>query len=138
MAAGQYDKLRRAGVHFFNAYPYPVQVGCYVIGSKVEEKICWVAGIEPATGKGRCTSYRGDGMNLVLIGVVANLDEYNDTLCHECYHAMNAIYNWMGSKHDLINDEPGAYFLGYLVRYCNIEFARMPEIIELKAGVNKA
>jgi hypothetical protein len=73
-------------------------------------------------------------MNLVLVGVAADLDKYTDTLCHECYHAMNAIYEWMGSQHDLINDEPGAYFLGYLVRYCNIEFASMPEIIELQAS----
>ncbi len=138
MASKQYDQLRRAGVRFFNAYPYPVQIGCYVIGSNIEGKICKITGVDPATGKGRCVSYQSDGLNIVLVGVVADLDEYTNNLCHECYHAMNAIYGWFGCQHEIDNDEPGAYFLSYIVRCCNIEFARIPEIIELQASASKA
>ncbi|WP_413724627.1 hypothetical protein [Sodalis sp. RH16] len=132
MASTQYGKLRRAGVRFFNTYPYTSQVECYVIVGKIEEKICQITEQEKATGKRRCLSWKDNGLNLVLIGVVANLDGYIDTLSHECYHAMNAIYEWAESQHDLVNDEPGAHFLSYLVRHCNKEFARMPEIIELQ------
>ncbi|WP_413741074.1 hypothetical protein ACL2XO_16590 [Sodalis sp. RH15] len=42
MASTQYGKLRRAGVRFFNTYPYTSQVECYVIVGKIEEKICQI------------------------------------------------------------------------------------------------
>lgn len=33
---------------------------------------------------------------------------------HEAYHVMNYVYKRVGANHDPDNDEPGAYFLGYI------------------------
>jgi hypothetical protein len=39
-----------------------------------------------------------------------------NTISHECYHAVNNIFENIGHKADNKNDEVGAYMLGYLTK----------------------
>lgn len=57
-----------------------------------------------------------DKLNCVVMSFDENY-EY-DTIIHECYHAANNIWNFIGAKHDVDNDEPFAYLLSYLSKEC--------------------
>lgn len=114
-----YEKLTKAGIDFFDATPYPVQVGCYWLeDTKKYQKITGKKFIDDAgDAQGRCTSFSDGGHRIILIGIAKSAHE--GTLAHECYHALNAIYLWFGCHHDRDNDEPAAYLLGYLAYRCS-------------------
>lgn len=41
-----------------------------------------------------------------------------DTIVHEAWHLVSSIFKKVGLKHDLDNDEAGAYLIGWIVRKC--------------------
>lgn len=118
-----YEKLKKAGIDFFDATPYPVQVGCYWLeDAKKYQKITGKKFIDDAgDAHGRCTSFSDGAHRIILIGIAKSARK--GTLAHECYHALNAIYLWFGCYHDRDNDEPAAYLLGYLACRCSERFS---------------
>lgn len=40
-------------------------------------------------------------------------------IAHESYHCLNNIFEHRGIQHDLRNDEPAAYLLGWIVERCH-------------------
>lgn len=123
--------IKRHKLKVFNAYPYPVQVIVYVMGE--EEALLKAIPDHPPhddTANGRCCWFIRDGANIITLGVRRDLSDFMATTAHECYHAMNCCYEWFGARHDVDNDEPGAYFLGYLVREFTTQFAELTQPAE--------
>lgn len=121
--------IRRNKIPVFNAYPYPAQVIVYVIGE--EDALLKAIPDHPIAGdtvNGRCSWMKIDGYNLITIGIRRDLSDFIATVAHECYHAMNCCYTWFGAYHDTENDEPGAYFLAYLVREFSARFGELIEV----------
>lgn len=112
-----FDKVRRAKLDFFQARPYPVQVIVYDLN--YPDALCKVfpeALPDLENKNGLCSFWRQDGYNIICIGIRSKTGDTPALLAHECYHAMNVIYEWFGAYHDNTNDEAGAYFLADLVR----------------------
>jgi hypothetical protein len=42
-----------------------------------------------------------------------------EIIAHESFHALNYLFEHDGIKHDLINDEQGAFILGWIVKQCH-------------------
>jgi len=42
-----------------------------------------------------------------------------EIIAHESYHAVSYLFSHNGIKHDLNNDEPGAFILGWIVKQCH-------------------
>ena len=112
-----FDDVKRARLACFNARPYPANIIVYDLREpegvqKVFPDMC-----PDLEGKnGLCSYMRRDGYNIILIGIRSKTGDTPALLAHECYHAMNVIYDWFGAWHDTDNDEAGAYFLADLVR----------------------
>lgn len=47
------------------------------------------------------------------IAVVLHIGDI-EVFAHEAYHVLNLVYKHTGMAHDLVNDEAGAYMLGYI------------------------
>jgi len=119
---------KRQKLKWFNTTPYPAQVIVYILGEDEALRRAIPDHPEHDEGvNGRCCWMKKDGYNIITIGVKRDLGDFMAVAAHECYHAMNACYNWFGAYHDNENDEPGAYFLGHLVREFTICFAELTE-----------
>jgi len=72
----------------------------------------------PFKAQGAAFVERLDTDNLGAIFVIAFDDLEtalrNDILCHELIHLKNQIFEYVGVKLDFANDEPEAYYYGYL------------------------
>lgn len=57
-----------------------------------------------------------DNVGSIFIIAFADIETAfrNDILCHELIHLKNRIFDYTGVKLDFDNDEPEAYFFGYL------------------------
>ena len=112
-----FDEVKRAKLAWFNARPYPAQVIVYDLRKpegvqKVFPDLC----PDLESNNGLCSWVKRDGYNIVLIGIRSKTGDTPALLAHECYHAMNAMFEWFGAWHDTNNDEAGAYFLADLER----------------------
>lgn len=63
---------------------------------------------------GQCAHYTCDGENVLI---VAWFNKRIGTLSHECFHACGRIFEIVGAKYDVDNDEPFAYLMGDMVQY---------------------
>lgn len=112
-----FDDAKRAKLVWFNARPFPAQVIVYDLNEPDAVRKLFPDMCPDLEGKnGLCSYVQRDGYNIILIGVRSKTGDTPALVAHECYHAMNAIYDWFGAYHDNQNDEAGAYFLGDLVR----------------------
>lgn len=110
-------KIRKNGLKHFPAHPYNASVIVYVLGEdKALMKVFPDHPTDYESANGRVCWMTVDGYNIVTLGLRPDLSDLFATMAHECYHAMNAVYRWSGAEHDPDNDEPAAYFLGYLMR----------------------
>jgi len=115
------QRAQRAGFMPFDARPYPVVVIPYDMDSKKQcrwlEKNFTDFSAQSASNNGRCSAVKYDGYNLIMLGVRMSLgNERYSVLAHECYHAVNFVYQWFGARHDADNDEMAAYFLQDIYR----------------------
>lgn len=51
---------------------------------------------------------------------------YHYTVAHECFHVLTNIFDDRGIEIDLINDEPAAYLIGWIVNQC-YDFLTFPK-----------
>lgn len=111
------ERVKKAKLDFFTARPYPVQVVVYDLNKPEKLKSVFPGALPDLDDKnGLCSFWRQEGYSIICIGIRSKTGDTPALLAHECYHAMNVIYQWFGAWHDTQNDEAGAYFLGDLVR----------------------
>lgn len=106
----------------FQLHPYPSCIHV-IVGDTIEDTFAKVRKITngefcniPAKGVAHCSAgLDPDGKHHVFMCFKRDADKHPGTVAHECVHAIDAIYEYVGAGWDIINDEPQAYLMGQLV-----------------------
>lgn len=112
-----YGRLEALGLKWFTASPYPYFIVCF--DPQDEDMVAKLAECFPDWNRekeiqqGVAIEYHAADVKLVFVGVRRN-QYWRTTIVHEIVHVKNYIGDTLGIEWDVNNDEPEAYFVGWL------------------------